>query len=88
MRNAPLAVTALLWAAAAAMAAAQTGGSTPARAAGPAPAAAAAAPAPAAHRALVDQYCVTCHNARVKTGGLALDGLDLARLPELSLIHI
>ena len=25
---------------------------------------------------------MTCHNARVKTGGLALDGLDLARLPE------
>ena len=28
------------------------------------------------------EYCVTCHNARLKTGGLALDGLDLARLPE------
>ena len=24
-------------------------------------------------RALVDQYCVTCHNARLKTGGLVLD---------------
>ena len=30
------------------------------------------------HRALVTTYCVTCHNARLKTGGLALDGLDLA----------
>ena len=29
------------------------------------------------HRALLDTYCVTCHNARLKTGGLALDGLDL-----------
>src|SRR6185503_18307109 len=31
---------------------------------------------------LVTTYCVTCHNARLKTGGLALDGLDLGRLPE------
>jgi mono/diheme cytochrome c family protein len=31
-------------------------------------------------RALVDKYCVTCHNARSRTGGLALDELDLARL--------
>ena len=28
-------------------------------------------------RALVDRYCVTCHNDRLKTGGLALDTLDL-----------
>jgi len=28
-------------------------------------------------RAMVTTYCVTCHNARLKTGGLALDGLDL-----------
>jgi len=34
----------------------------------------------AAQRALVDQYCVTCHNTRLKTGGLVLDELDLARL--------
>jgi hypothetical protein len=35
-------------------------------------------------RALVDQYCVTCHNARLKTGGLVLDKeqLDFARLTE------
>ena len=31
-----------------------------------------------ASRAMVTTYCVTCHNARLKTGGLALDGLDLA----------
>jgi mono/diheme cytochrome c family protein len=40
-------------------------------------------------RALVDQYCVTCHNGRLKTGGLVLekDQLDFARLadhPELA----
>jgi len=29
-----------------------------------------------AERALVDKYCVTCHNQRAKTGGLALDGID------------
>jgi mono/diheme cytochrome c family protein len=31
-------------------------------------------------RALVDQYCATCHNARMKAGGLLLDELDLSRL--------
>jgi mono/diheme cytochrome c family protein len=34
----------------------------------------ATAPTPA--RALVTTYCVTCHNQRVKTAGLALDNLD------------
>jgi mono/diheme cytochrome c family protein len=29
-------------------------------------------------RALVDKYCVTCHNQRAQTGGLALDTIDLA----------
>lgn len=36
-----------------------------------------AAAAPDPHRALVDTYCVTCHNTRLKTGGLALDTLNL-----------
>src|SRR5262249_8075368 len=35
---------------------------------------------PAAARALLDQYCVTCHNARLKTANLLLDQLDLAHL--------
>ena len=35
----------------------------------------------AAHRASLDTYCVTCHNQRLKTGGLALDAMDLARVP-------
>jgi len=37
--------------------------------------------APDPHRAMVATYCFTCHNARLKTGGLALDGLDLAAAP-------
>src|SRR5437773_423360 len=32
------------------------------------------------HRAMVNTYCVTCHNTRLKTGGLALDGEVLDRL--------
>jgi hypothetical protein len=40
-----------------------------------------AATAPsAAPRALLDQYCVTCHNGRLKTANLLLDELDLTRL--------
>ena len=34
-------------------------------------------PAAAASRALVDKYCLTCHSARVKSGGLVLEGVDL-----------
>ena len=34
-----------------------------------------------AHRALLDQYCVTCHNTRLQTADLALDALDLAQAP-------
>jgi len=34
------------------------------------------------HKATLDQYCVTCHNQRVKTAGLAIDTLDLNQLPE------
>jgi mono/diheme cytochrome c family protein len=35
-----------------------------------------------APRAVLDRYCVGCHNARLKTGGLALDQLDLTRLTD------
>jgi hypothetical protein len=28
-------------------------------------------------RSLLDKYCVTCHNEKLKTGGLALDKLDI-----------
>jgi mono/diheme cytochrome c family protein len=45
-------------------------------------AAPAKSPAPdvAAERAVVDQYCVGCHNARAKTANLLLDQLDMAHL--------
>jgi mono/diheme cytochrome c family protein len=33
-----------------------------------------------AQRALVKRYCVTCHNQRLKTAGLALDQVDVARV--------
>jgi len=36
----------------------------------------------AAQRAVMDTYCVGCHNTRLKTGGLALDQLDLTRLAD------
>src|SRR6187431_1160089 len=32
---------------------------------------------PAAPRALIDQYCLGCHNDKVRSGGLALSELDL-----------
>src|SRR5262245_49611963 len=32
-------------------------------------------------RALLDRYCVTCHNERLKTAGLALDTLDVTNVP-------
>src|SRR5688572_19524676 len=30
----------------------------------------------ASHKALIDQYCLTCHSDRVKSGGLALSALN------------
>ena len=33
----------------------------------------------ASDRAVLDRYCVTCHNQRTKASGLALDGVDVAR---------
>ena len=39
--------------------------------------------APAApQRALVDKYCVTCHNQKIKTAGLTLDNKDLDRVAD------
>jgi len=35
---------------------------------------------PAATRAVLDKYCVTCHNQRLRTGDLALDAVDPANL--------
>jgi mono/diheme cytochrome c family protein len=42
---------------------------------------AASDPATRAHRAVLDRYCVTCHNVRLQTGGLALDAADLGNVP-------
>jgi mono/diheme cytochrome c family protein len=42
----------------------------------PTPEVAAGAAAP---RAVLDKYCVTCHNQRLKTAGLALDAIDPAK---------
>ena len=39
-------------------------------------------PAPSPQRALLDRYCVTCHNQRLQTGGLALDAADVSRVGE------
>ncbi len=33
------------------------------------------------HGTLINQYCVTCHNQRAKTGGLALDTVSLSNVP-------
>jgi mono/diheme cytochrome c family protein len=39
------------------------------------------APAPATtQRAVIDQYCVGCHNAKLRTAHLELDKLDLSHL--------
>jgi mono/diheme cytochrome c family protein len=37
-------------------------------------------------RAFLDQYCVTCHNPRMKAGALVLDGLDPLKAGELAVI--
>ena len=47
-----------------------------ARAAGEPPAVSDAA----AWRAVLDRYCVTCHNGRLRTGNLALDDVDTGRV--------
>jgi hypothetical protein len=39
-----------------------------------------AAPPGDAVRPVLDRYCISCHNQRLKTGGLVLEGLDLARI--------
>src|SRR6185295_12252589 len=40
------------------------------------------ATAPNATRDVLDKYCVTCHNARLKTAGLQLDSLDAAHVAD------
>jgi hypothetical protein len=45
-----------------------------------APPSTALATSAASERALLDQYCIPCHNQRLKTAGLMLDQLDLAHM--------
>jgi len=49
---------------------------------GPAAAAAPDAPTIARQKALLDQYCVTCHNSRLKTANLSLESADLSTVGE------
>lgn len=37
-------------------------------------------PSISSQRALINQYCVPCHNQRAKTGGLALDNVDVLKV--------
>ena len=40
------------------------------------------APTPAAtYRTLLNRYCVTCHNEKLRTAGLALDRADIEHIP-------
>ena len=34
------------------------------------------------YRVVLDKYCVTCHNEKLKTAGLMLDKMDLGKVPE------
>jgi hypothetical protein len=45
----------------------------------PSPSAASTGAPPSSHRRLLDRYCVTCHNERLKTAGLRLDEIDVTR---------
>jgi cytochrome c5 len=40
-----------------------------------------APPAASSQRALLDKYCVTCHNQKLLTAGLALDKADVTNIP-------
>jgi mono/diheme cytochrome c family protein len=66
----------------AALSVAFVSGQTPAPQRVTAPAPAPSASELASQRALVDQYCVTCHNQKLKTANLLLDQLDLSRLAD------
>jgi len=37
---------------------------------------------PSTQRAVLDRYCVSCHNQRLKTAGLLLDQLDIGKVSE------
>jgi mono/diheme cytochrome c family protein len=68
------------WTACFAASAAILAASVALRAAEPQQTPASPATTPSPHRATLDRYCVSCHNGRVKAGGLALDALDVSRV--------
>jgi cytochrome c551/c552 len=35
---------------------------------------------PSTNRAVINQYCLGCHNEKLKTGGLTLENVDLSRV--------
>ena len=43
---------------------------------------ASAVPPASAQRALLDKYCVTCHNEKTRTAGLMLDKMDVEHVPD------
>jgi mono/diheme cytochrome c family protein len=51
---------------------------TSARQAPPAPSAPAGSPTAVPPRAVLDKYCISCHNQKTRTAGLALDSVDPA----------
>ena len=65
---------------AAALAAASAAAAAEPQAAAASRVASAGAAAEGPSRALLDRYCVTCHNERLRTGGLMLDNVDLGRI--------
>src|SRR4030095_8691933 len=69
---------ACLWLACVALAVGRQAPLSPAASNAPIPLAASADLAP--YRVTLDQYCVTCHSVRLKTGGLVLQGTDLAHM--------
>jgi hypothetical protein len=77
-----LLVCSTVWILAAASSGLRANPGTPGQVSAPAPApptqSAPASPATSTDQALVQKYCLTCHNARAKTGGLSLDGANPA----------
>jgi mono/diheme cytochrome c family protein len=49
---------------------------------GPAWAQSSGEPAASAQAALLNQYCVTCHSEKLRTGGLSLQAANLADVPK------
>src|SRR6188474_1318173 len=57
-----------------------SGSAAPGQAAGRPTLSGSAAPGQAAAQQTLQRYCISCHNERLKTGSLALDGVDLQNI--------